>query len=89
MLGTGDQTEGLAYARQGLSTELQTSLTPSYFFSNAGTITATETCVLSFKLETPLMARLIEHYIAKVLLDFHYLLMFVKYDLGLGNKEKM
>ena len=66
LLGTGNRTEGLAYASQGLSTELQASLTPPYFLPNAGTITATETCILSFKLEIPPMARLIERYITKV-----------------------
>lgn len=40
-------------------------LSPSYFFSNAGTITVTEPCILSFKLEMPLMARLIERHITK------------------------
>lgn len=69
LLGTGDRTEGLAYARQGLSTELQTSLSPSYFFSNAGTITVTEPCILSFQLEMPLMARLIERHITKEKLE--------------------
>lgn len=42
-----------------------TSLSPSYFFSSAGTITVTEPCILSFQLEMPLMARLIECHITK------------------------